>query len=445
MLCLKSFLQFESKIDQNNLKKRRSLILKTFLNYYLIDCNQFYVSCEQVFNPKLRKKPVVVLSNNDGIVVARSKEAKALGIPMGAASFQYADLFKAQKVHVFSSNYTLYGDMSQRVMHVLSRFSPDMEEYSIDEAFLHITDVDPISVAQEIKSTVLKWTGIPVSIGIGVTKTLAKVANDIAKKKEGIFIFSDPAQIDVTLENLDVEEIWGIGRQLSAALKEEGISSARALRDAPDHWIKERFSVVLLRTAYELRGVSCLSFNELPVPRKSITCSRSFGKVVTKLKDIEEALASYTANAAEKLREEELLPSFLMVFLMTSAFRQQSYNNSWTMILDEPTLFTPELIVKAKTALSKIFKAGYFYKKVGVIMGGFTPQTSYQPDFFRSDERQTAKQKRAMQAIDHLNRRFGDSSVRFAAEGIRQHWKMKRGNVSPRFTTSWDELLNIDM
>lgn len=414
-------------------------------NYVLVDCNQFYVSCEQVFNPKLHKKPVVVLSNNDGIVVARSKEAKALGIPMGAASFQYADLFKAQKVHVLSSNYTLYGDMSQRVIHVLSRFSPDMEEYSIDEAFLRIVDADPIAVAKDIKSTVLKWTGVPVSIGIGATKTLAKVANDIAKKKEGIFIFSDRAQIDATLENLDVEEIWGIGRQLSATLKEEGISNARALRDAPDHWIKKRFSVVLLRTAYELRGLSCLSFNELPVPRKSITCSRSFGKAVSQLKDIEEALASYTANAAEKLREEELLPSYLTVFLMTSAFHEQSYSNSWTMTLDEPTLFTPELIAKAKAALGKIFKTGFLYKKVGIIMGGFAPQTNYQPDLFRSDERQTAKQKRAMQAIDHLHRRFGDASVRFAAEGIRQNWKMKRGHVSPRFTTSWDELLNIDI
>lgn len=414
-------------------------------NYFLIDCNQFYVSCEQVFNPKLRKKPVVVLSNNDGIVVARSKEAKAMGIPMGAAFFQYADLFKAQKVHVLSSNYTLYGDMSQRVMHVLSRFSPDMEEYSIDEAFLRIADNNPIAIAKEIKATVLKWTGIPVSIGIGSTKTLAKVANDISKKKEGIFMFSDAAQIDATLENLDVEEIWGIGRQLAAALREEGIKNARAFKDAGDAWIKKRFSVVLLRTAYELRGISALFLNELPVPRKSITCSRSFGKPATKLKEIEEALASYTANAAEKLRKEELLPSFLTVFIMTSPFREQSYSNSWTMTLDEPSTFTPELTAKAKKALSKIFKAGYLYKKVGIIMGGFAPQTNYQPDLFRSDEKQTAKQKRAMQAVDHLNRRFGDASVRFAAEGIRQHWKMKRGNVSPRFTTSWDELLNIDI
>jgi len=414
-------------------------------NYFLIDCNQFYVSCEQLFNPKLRKKPVVVLSNNDGIVIARSKEAKALGIPMGAPSFQYADLFKMQKVHLFSSNYTLYGDISRRVMHVLSRFSPEMEEYSIDEAFLRIVDKDTIAVAKEIKNTVLKWTGIPVSIGIGMTKTLSKVANDIAKKGEGIFAFSDGAQIDTVLENLEVKEIWGIGKQLSAALEAEGIKNGRALKDASDTWIKKRFSVLLLRTVYELRGVSCLAFNELPVPRKSIVCSRSFGKAVTKLKEIEEALSFYTANAAEKLREEELLPSFMTVFLMTSPFRKQPYSNSWTMTLDEPTAFTPKLIAKAKEGLCKIFRTGHVYKKVGVVMGEFSPQTNYQPDLFCSDENRSIKQKRAMDVIDSLNHRFGSSTVRFASEGVHQRWKMKRGNVSPCFTTSWDELLNIDI
>lgn len=414
-------------------------------NYFLIDCNSFYVSCEQVFNPKLRKKPVVVLSNNDGIVVARSKEAKALSIPMGAASFEYAELFKKEKVHVLSSNYTLYGDMSARVMHVLSQFSPDMEEYSIDEAFLRIAADDLAAVAAEIKAKVLKWTGIPVSIGIGPTKTLAKVANDVAKKGTGIFAFTDPAQIDATLEKLDVEEIWGVGRQLSAALREHGVRNARQLKEASDDWIKKRFSVVLLRTVYELRGMSCLALIEVAATRKSITCSRSFGHGVQSLKDVEEALASHTANAAEKLRQEELLPSFLTVFLMTSAFRQPSYSNSWTMTLDEPTAFTPELIAKAKQALARIFREGYVYKKVGVIMGGFAPMGNYQPDLFRRGARRPEKLKRAMEAIDGVNLRYGDAAMRFAAEGILQSWKMKRGHVTPRYTTSWDELLNIEI
>lgn len=414
-------------------------------NYFLIDCNQFYVSCEQVFNPKLRKKPVVVLSNNDGCVVARSKEAKALQIPMGAPAYQYADIFKAQKIHVLSSNYTLYGDMSQRVMQVLSRFSPEMEEYSIDEAFLRIADDDPVKLAKEIKRTVLKWTGIPVSIGVGPTKTLSKVANDVAKKGDGIFTFTDSAQIDSILEKLDVEEIWGIGGQLGAALKKGGIESARAFKDASDEWIKKRFSVTLLRTAYELRGIPCLEWNELPVTRKSITCSRSFGGKVTKLKDLEEALASYTATAAEKLREEELFPTFLTVFLATSLFREQSYSNSWTLTLEEPTAYTPELTAKATQGLRKIYRPGYIYKKVGIVMGGFFPAGHYQPDLFHTDEKQKAKQRRAMQAVDTLNQRFGDASVRFAKEGIEKRWKMKRGNVSPRFTTSWDELLKIEI
>ncbi len=413
--------------------------------YYLIDCNQFYVSCEQVFNPKLLHQPVVVLSNNDGCVVARSKEAKVLKIPMGAPAYQYADFFKAQKVHVLSSNYALYGDMSQRVMHVLSRFSPDMEEYSIDEAFLHVAVDDPLALAKEIKETILKWTGIPVSIGIGSTKTLSKVANDIAKKGEGVFAFADAAQTDAALEALEVEEIWGIGRRLSEALKSEGIDNARAFRDCPDAWIKKRFSVVLLRTAYELRGIPCLAFNENPMPRKSITCSRSFGGKITELSQIEEALASYTATAAEKLREEELLPAFLTVFLATSQFVHPSYSNSCTLTLDEPTAFTPELTLKAKEALRKIFRTGYAYKKVGVILGGFSPNASYQPDLFHSNEKLKEKQKRAMQVVDALNLRFAAAPLRFAAEGLRQSWKMKRGNVSPHYTTSWDELLHIEI
>lgn len=412
-------------------------------NYFLIDCNSFFVSCEQVFNPKLRKKPVVVLSNNDGIVIARSKEAKALGIPMGAASFQYTDLFKRGKVHVLSSNFTLYGDMSRRVMHALSHFSPDMEEYSIDEAFLRIACDDPDAVAQEIKATVLQWTGIPVSIGIGTTKTLAKVANDVAKKGTGIFAFSDPIQVNTALEKLDVQEIWGVGRQLSAALREYGIRNARQLKEASEDWIKKRFSVVLLRTVYELRGMSCLELIEVAEVRKSITHSRSFGKGVKEIQEVEEALATYTASAAEKLRQEELLPTFLTVFLMTSAFQQSAYSNSWTVTLDEPTTFTPDLIMKAKEALVRIFREGYIYKKVGVIMGGFEPSANFQPDLF--SKRQTEKLKAAMEAIDGVNARYGDTAMLFAAEGLRKPWKMKRGHVTPRYTTSWDELLKIEI
>lgn len=412
-------------------------------SYFLIDCNQFYVSCEQVFNPRLKNKPVVVLSNNDGCVVARSKEAKALKIPMGAPAYQFKELFKAHKVHVLSSNYTLYGDMSHRVMQVLSLFSADIEVYSIDEAFLYLNWNNPLALAKEIKETVLKWTGIPVSIGIGITKTLSKVANDIAKKKGGLFAFTDPKQTDQTLSALDVQEIWGIGRNLAEALRAEGIRNACAFKDASDAWIKKKFSVTLLRTAYELRGISCLELAELPAQRKSITCSRSFGSKLTQLEAIEEALSSYTATAAEKLREEKLLPSFLTVFLTTSLFIEKAYSNSATLTLDEPTTFTPDLAAKAKQALRTIFRPGYAYKKVGVTMGGFLPEGSFQPDLFGLSEKEKERQRRAMKVIDKLNQRFGDLALQFAAEGIRKHWKMQRGNVSPRYTTAWDELLNI--
>jgi DNA polymerase V len=364
---------------------------------------------------------------------------------MGAPAYQWKEVFHKNNVHVLSSNYTLYGDMSQRVMHILARFSPDMEEYSIDEAFLYLGCEDPAALAREIKETVLKWTGIPVSIGIGCTKTLAKVANDMAKKREGIFAFTSAEQTESALEKLEVEEIWGIGRQLSAALKSEGIHHARAFKDCSDAWIKKRFSVMLLRTAYELRGIPCLSFNEQPVPRKSITCSRSFGNKLTALTEIEEALSAYVAIAAEKLRDEELLSSFLTVFLMTSSFIENAYSNSFTVTLDEPTAYTPQLTAKAKEALSKIFRLGYPYKKVGVILGGFFPKKTYQPDLFSGDEKQKERQRKAMQVIDTLNQRFGSSRLRFAAEGLRQNWKMQRGNVSARYTTAWDELLQIDI
>lgn len=364
---------------------------------------------------------------------------------MGAPAYQFTDIFKAQKMHVLSSNYTLYGDMSRRVMEVLSLFSSDMEEYSIDEAFLRITGPDLNAVAHEIKRKVLQWTGIPVSIGIGSTKTLAKVANDIAKKGDGVFIFLNESHIDQTLEKLDTQEIWGIGRRTSVELKNQGIWNAKVLKDAPDDWIKKRFSVALLRTAYELRGIPCLEMSNLPVPRKSIVCSRSFRNRIKELSEIEEALSSYTATAAETLREEELLPSFLTVFLTTSLHIDQSYSNSWTLTLDEPTAFTPDLTTRAKEALRRIFRSGYAYKKVGVIMGGFSPKNNYQPDLFVSHKKLNERQKRAMETLDNVNKKFGNDAIRFAAEGTQQPWKMARDHVSPCYTTCWSDLLKIQI
>ncbi|MBY0528992.1 MAG: Y-family DNA polymerase [Rhabdochlamydiaceae bacterium] len=415
-------------------------------NYYLIDCNQFYVSCEQVFNPKLKDQPVVVLSNNDGCIVARSKQAKALNIPMGAPFYQYAELFKKKRVFVCSSNYALYGDLSQRVMSVLSRFSPHFEEYSIDEAFLLLESEDPLKIAQEIQQTVLKWTGIPVSIGIGPTKTLAKVANDIAKNtpsSQGIFAFKDKEHIDAILKTLPVQDIWGVGPRLSKTLNAAGIRHAGAFKEAPDLWIKQQGSVTLLRTAWELRSIPCLSLQELPVPRLSITRSRSFGKPTSDWNDLAEALCSYAATALSDLRSEHLLPSFLTVFLMTSAFIKEAYHNSITLTLTEPTSYTPTVTSAAKDGLRKIYRKGYLYKKVGIILGGLLAEGSYQPDLFSSPTKNTAKQAKAMQLCDTINQRYQNKALRFASEGIAQSWQMQRCNVSPRFTTAWKELLTI--
>jgi DNA polymerase V len=415
-------------------------------NYFLIDCNQFYVSCEQVFNPRLRNRPVVVLSNNDGCVVSRSAEAKALNIPMGAPFYQFADVFKQHHVFVCSSNYTLYGDLSQRVMTVLAQFSPHFEEYSIDEAFLLIEEENPCALAERIKQHVLQWTGIPVSIGIGPTKTLAKVANDIAKKSPlsaGIFAFTDPAHIDSVLATLPVQDVWGIGARLGAALTQAGLCDADTFKNAPDTQIKRLGSITLLRTAWELRGISCLSLQELPVPRKSITRSRSFGKPISDFAHLAEALSSYTAQALENLREEKLLPAFLTIFLTTSAFISDAYSNSITLSLIEPSHYTPTILARAKEGLQKIYRRGYVYKKVGITLGGLTPEGSYQPDLFAPFAEKRGQQNRAMLLCDQLNHRFGAQAIRFAAEGTTQHWKMQRGNVSPRFTTAWKELLTI--
>ena len=412
--------------------------------YYLIDCNQFFVSCEQLFNARLKKKPVVVLSNNDGIVVARSKEAKALGIPMGAAAFQYEALFKEKKVFVLSSNYSLYGDISQRVMAVLSRFSPNMEEYSIDEAFLYLESTNPTQEAEKIKKTVQMWTGIPISIGMGKTKTLAKVASDLAKNTpSGIFGFFSSDDVDNALRDLPPKEIWGIGSRLSEALHSQGIRTALALKNAPDEWLKKKFSIAVQRMAWELRGIECLSLQECPSPKQSITCSRSFGRPVTELSELNEAVSSYTANVAEKLRQQSCLCSFLSVFLMTSPFQKAPYSATLTLTLSEPSCFSPLLINCAKEALKRIYKQGFLYKKVGVILGGLVSEGCVQRDLFSSCD--VKKQKNAMELVDKINDKYGKRALHFAAEGVLQSWRMKRSSCSPCYTTKWSEVLHISI
>jgi DNA polymerase V len=417
--------------------------------YALVDCNNFFVSCERVFDPKLIGRPVVVLSSNDGCVVARSKEAKALGIPMGAPAFEYADLFRNYNVKVLSSNFTLYADMSHRVMRTLENFSPDIQIYSIDEAFLVLDVADLSSYCQLIRQTVLKHTGIPISIGVGPTLTLSKVANDIAKKDpncQGVFSLENPQIQEKILQRLPVEDVWGIGRRIADFLHRQNIHTAGEFKDADDLWIKKNLSVVGLRMAWELRGISCLSLEETPPPKKTITCSRSFSCMVSDLDKMFEAISSYTSRAAEKLRDQDSLASYIDVFLMTHSHRDSPYYaNQAQIILPQPTHYTPTLIHYAKEGIKRIFREGFQYKKTGLTLGGLVPRKAYQLDLFVKKNGHEAKEKALMEVMDRLNQQYGRKIIKTAAEGIEQPWKSKRESCTPHYTTNWKDLLTIQI
>ncbi|MCB1181658.1 MAG: Y-family DNA polymerase [Chlamydiia bacterium] len=342
--------------------------------YVLIDCDHFYVSCERVFNPKLNGQPVVILSNNDGSIVDRSNEAKALGIPMGAPYFQWRDFLKRHHVAVLSSNYALYGDLSFQVMRTLETFNPDCEIYSIDEIFLTLSENDdPIAFGRFLKEKIKRWTGIPVSIGIAPTKTLAKVANRQAKKLyslDGVCAFLSSEQIEKNLETLPTEDIWGIGRRFSNFLQKKGIYTAAQFKNQDDHWIRNALSTKALRTAWELRGIPSLEFDEMRPNKHSIVISRSFEHPIIKLETLEEIISTYAARETEKLRQAKRLASSLQVFLMTSFHkpREPFYANALHLTFSEPTAYTPTVVAYAKMGLQKIFREGYFYKKGGVIV-----------------------------------------------------------------------------
>jgi DNA polymerase V len=417
--------------------------------FALIDCNNFYASCERVFNPKLIGKPLVVLSNNDGCVIARSKEAKSLGIPMGAPAFQYAELFKKHQVIVCSSNFALYGDMSHRVMQTIEQFAPEMQVYSIDEAFLLLDDPQAKEFCQDIKKTVLQWTGIPVSIGLSNTKTLAKAANHIAKKNastEGVFALDTPGLQEAVLKEFPVQDVWGIGRQTTEFLSRYNMKYAWDFANADDVWIKKHLSIRGLRTAWELRGISCLEFDLAPSSKKSIMSSRSFSCPVTSLEDLCEAIASYTSCAAEKLRDEGSLATYLEVFLTTSPHAAEPvYANKVNIKLPQPSAFTPHLISYAKQGLQSIYRPGRLYKKTGLILYGLVSADCFQQDLFVKQDRGLKKQEAIMHLMDEANKRFGKDIIKFAAEGVKQKWKMKQDKRSPCYTTRWDDLLTLQI
>jgi DNA polymerase V len=412
----------------------------------LIDCNNFYASCERVFNPKLVGVPIVVLSNNDGMIIARSQEAKDLGIAMGEPLFKIQDKIKKHGVAVFSSNYTLYGDMSQRVMTILESFCPDVEIYSIDEAFLNLRGFereDLTEYGRKIKNTIKKWTGMPVTVGIAETKTLAKIANRLGKKSQkagGVLNLYNSRFRNTALKRTDVEDIWGVGRQYGKLLRKHGINSAYELSLASDSWIKKRMTVMGMRTVYELRGTPCIKLEYSPPPKKAIVSSRSFGKLTNSYEDVSQAVANYVTRAAVKLRKQRSATRILSVFLRTNPFKNEmpQYHNGVMVELPVPTDSTAELLEYATKGLVQIFKPEYKYHKAGVMLTGIIPYDRSQYAMFDSENRN--RMKEVTEVMDSINERFGKETMFYASLGIKREWGMRREMKSPNYTTNWKEL-----
>ncbi|HMW36045.1 MAG TPA: Y-family DNA polymerase [bacterium] len=414
--------------------------------FALIDCNNFYVSCERAFQPKLEGKPVVVLSNNDGCIVSRSNEAKALGVPMAAPYFEVKGLLDKHHAHVFSSNYVLYADMSHRVMQVLQRFTPDVEVYSIDEAFIDLSGFteDLTTYGIKIKETISRWTGIPVSVGIARTKTLAKIAAEKAKKSKklkGAFSLVNSPYLEKTLELTEVGDVWGLGRSSTAHLQSHGIYNALQFSKANPAWIKKTMSIVGLRIAQELREVSCLPLAQVRERKKGITTSRSFSRAVTSLEEMTEAMATYVDRCAKKLREEGAATKTLTVYLMTNRFTDDHYYYHKVVTLPVPSDDTGELIAYATSALRSIFKEGLRYKKCGVMFTELIPKETVQTDMFDRISRE--RSSRRMEVLDAINARMGNGTLRYASEGWKKDWHMKCENRTPEYTTQWDQLLTV--
>ncbi len=413
--------------------------------FALVDCNNFYVSCERLFRPELQGRPVVVLSNNDGCIIARSNEAKALGIGMAAPYFKTKELIRRHQVRVFSSNYALYGDLSTRVMTILQDMENEVEIYSIDEAFLALpasSNFDLAAYGARIRERIWQCVGISVSIGIGPTKTLAKIANRLAKKEanhQGFFMFPPGAQGDELLAATAVSDIWGIGRRSTDKLERYGIKNALQLKKADQHWLRKQLTVTGARTALELNGTSCITLDQAPASRKSVLSSRSFKKPVHGLSDLKEAVATYTAIAAAKLRDQDLTAGAVQVFIATSRFdkRQPPYANSQTITLAEASSHTPTLISLALKGLSALYREGLGYQKAGVMLTDLRSKECRQQNLFSAPNQEAAP---LMTALDHINERWGRNTLHYAAEGISKPWSMRQDFKSPAYTTNWQEL-----
>ena len=413
----------------------------------LVDCNNFYVSCERLFRPDLEGRPIVILSNNDGCVVSRSQEVKDLGVLMAAPWFQLKGMAKKHGIIAFSSNYTLYADISNRVMRLLSQFSPKQEIYSIDECFLELTGMNELTrYAQHMRSTLRQCVGIPVCVGIAASKTLAKLANHVAKKQpdfNGVCDFNElpENQLNALLDKISAGEIWGVGRRTTLRLQEMRITTALALKRAPAKRIRAAFGVVLERTVAELNGAACLELDEITPPRSQIICSRSFGVSVSHLSELEQAVIAYTSRAAEKLRSQRAMASCIQVSLRTNPHKPQEpqYQSAITVPLSAASDDTRLLCHAALSGLRHLYRSGYAYQKTGVMLSGIVAAAE-RPRTLFDDVAAQKKSSALMATLDQINRRMGSGTVQLLGEGISKNWAMKRGNMSRRYTTELNEL-----
>jgi DNA polymerase V len=417
----------------------------------LIDVNNFYVSCERVFNPKLNNKPVVVLSNNDGCAVARSNEVKALGVTMGAPWFKLKDLAKQHNILAYSSNYALYADMSNRVMSILNHYSPDQEVYSIDESFLDLTafrSKDLVEYAQHMRQRIKQWTGLPVCVGIGSTKTLSKLANHCAKKRpefDGVCNFNSMASeaVNQICSEIDVAEVWGVGRKLAPKLNALGINTVLDLKRANPERLREQFSVVMEKTIRELNDTVCIELEEIAPPKKQILSSRSFGYPVTDYNSLAESITLYMSRAAEKLRRQQSYAGSVYVYIRTSPFKENErfYSNGRTIALPSPTDDTRQLVNVALWVLKQIYVPHLNYAKAGVMLGELASLQGIQTDLF-CIQSTSPKSDQLMATLDSINKKMGKESIKLASEGFKRPWKMKQENKSPCYTTNWRDVIS---
>lgn len=416
--------------------------------YALVDCNNFYASCERVFRPDLNGKPIVVLSNNDGCVIARSNEAKALGIPMGAPAFQYEKMMKENKVKVFSSNYALYGDMSARVMNILSEHAPEIEIYSIDESFLLYENYENVNfekIGKNLKNLVQKSTGIPISIGFGESKALSKVANKIAKKfaerTGGVYVIDSEEKRIKALKWLKIEDVWGIGRRYAKKLQNMGIHNAYEFTSLPKDWVKNKMTVVGLRLLKDLLGEPTIEMEEQKA-KKNIATTRSFNVLLDSYDKIRERVSTYAVSCSEKLRKQNSACNALLVFMHTNGHRKDlpQYSRSIVVKLPFPTNSAIELSKYAIKGMDKIFVEGYYYKKAGVIVMDITPANQVQVGLFANSD---PRHKPVMEAMDKLNKEAGRQIITLGSQGLGRRWKMRQERLSPRYTTKLNEIIYI--